>query len=61
MADLSLTIPENTEAKLFAYFNDDLKPITVADFTIKENVVLVGIDNENAITIYEINRFSMDK
>lgn len=58
-AELNITIPENAETKLFAYFTDDLKPIAVPGFeAAKENVVFVGTDDENDVTIYEINKFN---
>lgn len=58
-AELNITVPENAETKLFAYFTDDLKPIAIPGFEpAKENVVFVGTDDENDVTIYEINKFN---
>ncbi len=56
--NLKLSIPENSEVRLMAYFSDDLRPIIIPEIKVRENIVLLGTESENGVTVYEINKFN---
>ena len=41
-----------------AYFSDDLRPIIIPEIKVRENIVLLGTESENGVTVYEINKFN---